>query len=189
MTKRPLRIGFDLDGVILYNPVRIFRPIAGFISPLIYPKKKSRFYVPHSKVEELFWKLLHKTSFIPSSGILHIKELVKKGHIEAYIITGRYKILESDFLSWMKKIEADSFLKAFYLNEKNKQPHLYKEDMIKKLNLDIYVEDNWGIVKHISKNSNTKILWIYNILDRSIPYPFKFPSLKHAMQHVVKNHL
>ena len=57
--------------------------------------------------------------------------------------------------------------------------------MIKKLNLDIYVEDNWDIVRKIKdQKSKIKILWIYNILDRNIKYKHKFSSLKKVIDHL-----
>jgi cytochrome c len=63
--------------------------------------------------------------------------------------------------------------------------------MIKKLNLDIFVEDNWDIAKYL-KNQNsklktgkkTKIFWIYNLLDRNIKYRYKFSSLKEVIKKI-----
>lgn len=40
MAKKPLKVGFDLDGVILYNPVRVLRPFSAFTSKLLFHKKK-----------------------------------------------------------------------------------------------------------------------------------------------------
>ena len=53
--------------------------------------------------------------------------------------------------------------------------------MIKKLGLDVYVEDNWDIVRYLNlkvKSQKSKVYWIYNILDRKIKYQYKFSSLK-----------
>jgi len=57
--------------------------------------------------------------------------------------------------------------------------------MINKLDLDIFVEDNWDIVKHLKmKNEKLKIYWIYNIFDRSINYKYKFSSLKNVINYL-----
>jgi hypothetical protein len=63
--------------------------------------------------------------------------------------------------------------------------------MIKKLNLDIFVEDNWDIAKYLkTQNSKlktekkTKIFWIYNLLDRNIKYWYKFSSLKEVIKKI-----
>lgn len=180
MQKRPLRVGFDLDGVILYNPVRTLRPISHFISTLIFKKKQTSFYIPRTPFEKFMWYLLHKTSFIPARGLNDLKKLVDERRVEAYLITGRYSSLTHDFEKWMKKIKADKHFVAWMHNVKNKQPHHFKTDMIQKLKLDVFVEDNWDIVRNLAstrKGSNAKIFWITNFLDRNIHHAHKFPSL------------
>ena len=64
--------------------------------------------------------------------------------------------------------------------------------MIKKLNLDIYVEDNWDIVNHLNveiknQKSKIKIFWIFNLLDRNIKYKNKFSSLKSVILSLSKD--
>lgn len=188
MSKKTLKVGFDLDGVILYNPIRIFRPIASFLKPFFFKKKKNSnksFYFPHSRLEKILWRILHKTSFAPAKGLGLIKQLSNDNKIETYIITGRYKFLEKDFVKWLKVIKAKTFVKKSVFNIENKQPHIFKEEMIKKLGLDIFVEDNWGIVKYLSKRPlKTKILWINNIFDKGIDYKHKFASLKKTVEYI-----
>jgi hypothetical protein len=58
--------------------------------------------------------------------------------------------------------------------------------MVKRLGLDVFVEDNWDVVSHLNKTTTSKNLWIYNIFDRSIHYPLRFPSLKKAVTHIEK---
>ncbi|NCO88386.1 hypothetical protein GW881_00520, partial [Candidatus Roizmanbacteria bacterium] len=80
-------------------------------------------------------------------------------------------------------------------NSKNEQPHIFKEKMIKKLNLDIYVEDNWDIVNYLEKknfedgNKQRKIVWIYNFFDRQIKYKDRFPILRSAIKMIRTNYL
>lgn len=192
MPKKIIKVGFDLDGVILYNPARIIRPITSMIKHTLLHKKGLIFYYPKSHWEKTFWRILHLSSFITAPGLSDLVELAKSGKIEAYIITARFDFLKDDFHSWIKKIKGDTFLKGYYHNAKNEQPHLFKEKMIKKLNLDVYVEDNWDIVSHLNKsfkneNKIIKILWIYNILDRGMTYTNKFPHLSHAIKHIKNN--
>ena len=58
--------------------------------------------------------------------------------------------------------------------------------MINKLKLDIYVEDNWDIIEKLNHHTKAKIFWITNIVDRKIPYQFKFSSLKEVCQYLKK---
>lgn len=187
MQKKPLRVGLDLDGVILYNPARIARPIAALAKKILLHKKKVSFTVPKRKWEQYVWYLLHKSSIFVAPGFDTIQELAKKGEIEVYIITGRYSFLKKDLEKWLKKIKADTFVKEWFYNKNDDQPHTYKEKLVRDLNLDVFVEDNWDIVKHLnsklnSHNPKLKVYWIYNIFDRNIPYDHKFPSLKKAVE-------
>jgi len=191
MKNKVLKVGFDLDGVLLYNPARIFRPIIYFIKKYILKRKTNQFYYPKNKLEKLIWLFLHKSSLFPAPGVKKIKQLIKEKKIKAYVISARYESLKEDFLFWKKKIDPENLFSSWYYNEKNDQPHLYKEKMIKKLKLDVFVEDNWDIVKYLkTQNSKlktekkTKIFWIYNLLDRNIKYRYKFSSLKEVIKKI-----
>lgn len=191
MKKKVLKVGFDLDGVILYNPIRVARPIIAFFKSIFFNHKKPLFfYYPKTKIEKLFWKILHLSSLFPAPGVNEIKKLVKEKKIKAYLITGRYSFLENDFQQWIKKLKLKNFFEGIYFNKNDLQPHLFKEKMIKKLNLDIYIEDNWDIVNYLQKtlaNSNskkTKIFWVYNLLDIRKKYQYKFSSLKTAFKKI-----
>lgn len=184
-SKKKLRIGFDLDGVLLYNPARIVRrPVKSFKRRFI-PKRTDTFYVPASPLGKFIWRVMHWSSFTVASGYDLIKELAKDPDIDIYLITARYDFLKSDFHRWLKKLDAKNVFTKTIMNEKNLQPHQYKLKELEKLNLDYFVEDNWDIVHHLHKNSHTKAYWIYNIFDRQVDYNLKFPTLKKAVKHII----
>ena len=58
--------------------------------------------------------------------------------------------------------------------------------MVNKHKLAIFIEDNLDIVKHLHGRSKTKIYWIYNIVDRHYPHPYKFPYLERALEKIMK---
>ncbi len=194
MSKKPLKVGFDLDGVLLYNPTRIVRPLIKLAKRILGVKKDKQhvFFIPHNSVQlklwRPIWKFLHTSSLFVAPGYQDIIELIKDKKIEAYIITARYSFLNDNTESWFKKMNAKKYFKGTFINKDDKQPHLFKEEMIKKLDLDVFVEDNWDIVTHLQKqySKNKKIYWIYNLLDRTIPHPYKFPTLKHAVEQLKK---
>ena len=181
---QPLRIGFDLDGVVLYNPARIVRRPITMFKHFFIPKQEKRFYVPQSKIERAFWHVLHWSSFMVSPGFHIIHSLTRKGLIEPYIITARYGFLRKDFEYWAKKLNFQVHFKGHFMNDKNEQPHEFKERMIKKLNLDMFVEDNLNIVDHLNKTTDIEVLWIYNIFDTFVPYKHKYPTLKRALNYI-----
>jgi len=184
MKKQILKVGFDLDGVLLYNPIRITRPIVSFVKKLFFKKKGLHFYSPQTTWEKQLWQLFHKSSIFIAPGLEDIKKLIRTKKIKAYIITARYSFLKNDLEKWLNKMDINHYFSGVFYNEKDEQPHLFKERTIKKLNLDIFVEDNWDIVRHI--NQKVKVLWIYNIFDRNIHYKYKFSSLKDVIKYLNK---
>jgi len=184
MKKQILKVGFDLDGVLLYNPARIARPIIVFFKKIFLKKEVDKFHYPQTKIQKLIWLMLHKVVFGPALGYDELKKLIKTKKMKAYIITGRNESLKDDYNRWMKKLEAKKYFSGYFFNDKNEQPYLFKERMIRKLKLDLYVEDNWDIVNYLKKQ--TKVLWIYNIFDRNINYRYKFSSLKNVLKFISK---
>jgi len=184
MAKKPLKVGFDLDGVILYNPVRVLRPVSAFLSKILFHKKQTSFYIPKTPFEKFIWYLLHKSSFVPARGLSNLRKLVQEGRIEAHLVTGRYASLSSDFNSWMKSIDAEHLFASQSHNAKNEQPHIFKQNMIKKLGLDVFVEDNWDIVKELKIQTRPKIFWITNFLDRRIAHEHKFANLRGVIKQL-----
>jgi hypothetical protein len=183
---KPLKVGFDLDGVILYNPIRIFRPFISTFKRDILKIKKTKFKIPRTPFEKKVFTLLHKTSLFIAPGYSDLIQLIKDGKIEAYLITGRFSFLKKDTQVWLQKMNATQYFKQWYYNRHDEQPHLYKANLIKKLKLDYFVEDNWDIVKYVQKaQPQTKVLWVYNFLDSHIKYPFKFTSLRESLKHII----
>ncbi|PIV09219.1 hypothetical protein COS31_04030 [Candidatus Roizmanbacteria bacterium CG02_land_8_20_14_3_00_36_15] len=183
MAQKTLKVGFDLDGVILYNPFRIVRPFIAIFKKIVlgFDHRPLKFYYPKTRLERYFWRVAHKSSFFIGYGFWEILTLIKKRRIKAYIITARFSFLENDLNRKIKQLGIKKYFSAIYFNRKDEQPHLFKEKMIKKLGLDVYVEDNWDIVRYLNlkvKSQKSKVYWIYNILDRKIKYQYKFSSLK-----------
>ncbi len=196
---KKLKVGFDLDGVLLYNPARIVRPIISKLKRKKFiHRKELQFYVPQKKWEQRMWQLFHKSSLFVAPGFKYIKQLVKDDKIEAYIITARYNHLKKDFDKWFAKMNRGNIFTKAFLNEKDEQPHEFKERMIKKLNLDVFIEDNWDIVNYLhsefsmpqsqKKSTNQRklvdIYWIFNFFDKGIEHPHKFGNLESALNNL-----
>ncbi len=185
-----LKVGFDLDGVILYNPTRVARPIISAMKRVVAPNRSGKFYVPRSGVGKEIWHMLHASSMFIEPGYDRVKNLVKKNKIEGYIITARYGFLAQDFAKWQQKLEADKYFRDCFYNKKNEQPQMYKQRMIETLDLDVFIEDNWDIVNALVQNPRNKkrrIYWVYNIIDRLfVKYPYGHPSLNSVMKTLEK---
>jgi glycosyltransferase involved in cell wall biosynthesis len=191
--KVPLKVGFDFDGVLMYNPARVIRPIVSFFKrkKLLIRRKELDFFIPKTPFQKRFFWLLHQSSLFPAIDLDEIRRLVEAGEIEAYVITGRYSFLKSDFERWLKRINAKDIFKGTYSNEKDEQPHLFKARKIEELGLDVFIEDNWDIVNFLHRKfwtkggvKKVKILWIYNLFDRNIRFDRRFSQLSDALKHI-----
>lgn len=188
--KKTLKVGFDLDGVILYNPIRTLRPFAKkILKPVktaLFHQKREAFYQPKSSFEKFLWRIIHLTSFKINKGYGDLINLAKDKNIKFYLITGRYGFLKSDYEAWLKKIRATEVFEECYINNQSVQPNIFKEKMIKKLKLDVYVEDNWDIIEKLNHHTGAEILWMTNLADRMIPYRNKFNDLTEVCQFLKK---
>lgn len=183
--KKPIKVGLDFDGVVAYNPFRLIRAPIAYFKRQILGVEKLNFYYPTSSWEQIFWKIIHQSSIFPAKGTKLFRELVEEGIIEAHLITARYSFLDDQLHSWLDRKKLKHLFKTINLNTEDNQPHLFKEKIVSQHKLDIFIEDNLDIVKHLHGKSKTKIYWIYNILDRKYPYPHKFPYLEQALKHII----
>ena len=189
MKQKKLKAGFDFDGVIAYNPLRVLRKPVNMIMRVILGKSSLEYY-PQSKQSQWLWKILHKSSFLPSPGLKDLRKLLEEDKIEGYIITGRFAMLDEDLRRWLQQHEIEHLFKRIYVNKKNKFPYIFKEEMINKLKLDYFLEDNWDVIKYLNrslpKQSKTQLHWIYNIIDHFIPYKNKHPHLSSFLTTITK---
>lgn len=184
MAQHTPRIGFDFDGVIMYNPARAIRRPMSFFKKHFLPARKSHFLYPKGRIAQWINHLLHKSSFKPSQGYKDVVELSKNGSITPFIITARWSFLKKDFHTWIDSLHASRYFQGYFINENNDQPHIFKEKMIKSLKLDVFIEDNLDIVDYLREKTDAEILWISNIFDRHEKRPLAFRNLTEAVAYI-----
>ena len=70
----------------------------------------------------------------------------------------------------VKRYKLDKIFNTMYFNYENRQPHQFKNDVIRKLNLDTYIDDDLQLLEYlIDKNPKTKFFW----LNKKISKPLK----------------
>lgn len=155
-----MRIGFDLDKVFIDSPP--FIP-SRWIEKA-YKKRDNGIllYRIPSYPEQLFRKSLHHPAFRqPIKKNLEILKTLSKEHNQLYLISSRYKFLEEITNQLIKKHGLDTLFDGLYFNYGNEQPHHFKNDVLKNLKLDVYVDDDLSLLKHIAKdNKKTKFYWL-----------------------------
>ena len=184
---RKIRVGFDFDGVIFYNTVRNLRPYIYFVKRYLLGIKKTKFYLPKNPFVQKIAFFLHKSSYRPNFGFNDFLKLIKDPRYEVYIITARLSFMKDNVHNLLKRFDLKG-IKQIIQNHDDAQPHLYKEALIKKLKLDYYVDDNWDIVKHLTENTQAKIIWVDNFVDSLfIKHPYRGRNLRGVI-NIIKNH-
>ncbi|MBI4990536.1 hypothetical protein HZB96_00400 [Candidatus Gottesmanbacteria bacterium] len=186
MSKKVLKVGLDFDGVVAYNPFRIVRAPITFLKRNILGIRKLQFWYPRRYWQQIFWQILHESSIFPAKGVDLLEKLVKEKNVEAHLVTARYSFLDDHLYNWLDKYGLRKLFKTVNLNKKDEQPHVFKEKIIKKHNLDVFIEDNLDIVAYLHGKGKTKIFWIYNLLDRFQAHPYKFPYLEKALEEIMR---
>jgi len=156
-----IRIGFDLDKIFIDYP-----PLVpdGLIDHL-YKKKANGtlLYRIPSRPEQFIRQLSHTPYFRPPiiPNIKFLKSLSKQKY-ELFLISSRFGFLQKQTLSLMKHLELDQIFDAMYFNFNNLQPHIFKDQVLKELQLDIYVDDDIHLLKYVAKgNKKTKLFWLH----------------------------
>jgi len=137
--RKIIKIGFDLDGVIVGKPPLVPKGLIEFL--VKKPANSSlHFRFPKSCLEQYVRKFSHFYLFRPPlrQNIDFIKKLNSKKY-ELYVISGRYSFLTAETDCWLKKRGLENLFKAVFINLGNEQPHLFKERIIKELNWIIFL--------------------------------------------------
>jgi hypothetical protein len=179
----PKVVGFDFDGVVIYNPWHVARGgIAAFKRHFLGLNKTS-FYRPKNKWQYLIWRVLFLFSFPAKSGLREIERLKQEGKINPILLTGRFDLSRQKVQAILTRAGFPDLFSEIITNENNGQPHLFKERVIVEKNMEVYVEDNIDIVLYLRKKlPQVKFFWIYNVIDRRFDYPLKYSSLLSAVK-------
>lgn len=156
-----MKIGFDLDKIFVdYPPL-----IPDSLIDRLYKKKANGvlLYRIPSRPEQLLRQFSHYHIFRPPirSNIKFLRSIPKDKH-QLYLISSRFGFLEKQTLSLLHKLGLDQVFDRMYFNFENKQPHEFKNEVLKKLNLDLYVDDDLPLLQYITKNNkHTKFFWLH----------------------------
>ena len=155
-----MRIGFDFDKIFIDYPPLL--PTVWFDK--FYKQKDNGvlLYRIPSYPEQLLRKMLHLPFLRPpiNENLTFLKGISKEKN-KLYLISSRYKFLKPETNRLVKKYHLDKIFDELYFNFGNQQPHLFKNDIIKKLHLDLYVDDDLSLIQHVATdNPQTTFFWL-----------------------------
>ena len=164
-----MNVGFDLDKVFINFPFFVPTKIIDF-----FYKGRSNgsltYRIP-SRLEQIVRIFSHYPLFRAPiiENINYVRNLTLANKNKYYLISSRFGFLEKKTTDLIKKYNLDKIFNTMYFNYENKQPHLFKDEVIKKLNLDLYLDDDLELLEYLAKNNpKTKFFWLNKKISNSL---------------------
>jgi len=157
MAMKTIKIGVDLDGVIVGKPIFIPK---SFIEWLVknHHSRLLNYRFPKSRIEKWIRQKSHHWTLRPPmrKNFIVVKSLANQKNMQIFIISGRYSFLEGKTKEWFKRNGFVCTPERIFLNVNDEQPHYFKEKIIKKLDLDYFFDDDPKIIQYLKvKIKNT----------------------------------
>ncbi len=164
-----MNIGFDLDKVFIDYP--FFLP--DFIIDRLYKKKANGqlIYRIPNKPEQMLRLLIHHPFLRQpiKENVEFMKDLASKNTHKHYLISSRLGFLKEKTLHLVKKHQLNKLFEDLYFNFENKQAHIFKNEIIQKLKIDMYVDDDLHLLKYLAQNNaKTKFFWLNKKIKKNL---------------------
>lgn len=165
-----MNIGFDLDKIFINFPPFVPTKIIDWLYKG-KPNGALKYRMP-SRPEQIIRIFTHYPLFRQpiTKNMSYVKNLALANKNRYYLISSRFGFLEKRTSSVIKRYKLDKIFNAMYFNYSNIQPHEFKNEIIKKLDLDMYIDDDLQLLEYlINKNPKTNFFW----LNKKINKPLK----------------
>lgn len=156
-----MNIGFDLDGIFIDKLLFVPR----FIVEGLYRKHNTNklAYRYPSKIEQAIRKISHRSIFRPAfkENIAFLDKLARNNNHKRYLISGRFGFIKKETEDILRKYKITQHFDKKFLNSDNHQPHNFKNNIIKKYNIHIHVDDDLPLLEFLAKkNPQAKFFWL-----------------------------
>jgi uncharacterized HAD superfamily protein len=156
-----IRIGIDLDGVLALQPMNGFWFHLRLLKEKLLKKLSVRaYYLPKSSLEKLAWKVINQRRKPFANKNRSLNEVYKLPNVELYLITSRYSFMKQITADWLNRHNFLKYFKEIIYNHGDKNPHSFKVDIVNKLNLQYFIDDDWETISALQAQTTTNIIWI-----------------------------
>lgn len=151
---KQIRLAIDLDGVIVDKPPFVPRAILEFLFKGDL-KEKLNYRFPISRWEQLLRQASHFYLFRPPirDNLDFLKNNLGRGKFRLYVVSARYAFIKKQTSDWLSRQKIDHLFEEVFLNSKNQQPHLFKEEVLIKLKPDIFIDDDRLLVNYLAEKT------------------------------------
>ncbi len=169
-----MNIGFDLDGIFVDHPPLVPKSIIEWL----YKKKGNGLsYRFPGKLEQKIRILSHIPILRPPIRN-NLKSLRKADMNNLFLVSSRFSFLKEMTFEWDKKNNIFSYFKKVYFNDEDKQPHLFKDEIIKREKITEFVDDDLDLLFYLARqNPNVCFFWL-STTRAKIPLPPNIKSIR-----------
>ncbi len=170
MNKAGQIIAFDFDGVFVNHPPLIPKALIESLYKVHTNRLAYRF---PNKIEQKIRVLSHYPNLRPSIKINMLAlPKISKTNNELLLISSRFSFLKGKTESWDKKNHIFKFFRTVLFNYNDKQPHIFKDEMIKKEKVNKFIDDDLDLLIFLSeKNPQVEFFWL-----EELKKPIDLPS-------------
>ncbi len=162
-------IGFDFDKVFIDYPPFIPYSFIDYLykGSLVFRKNRTKNVVLHYRSPGPFEQKIRILSHYPifrnviKNNVTSLKKISEMKNCKTYLVSSRFGFLKERTENIMDKYHLKKYFDGIYFNFENQQPHIFKEKTIKKLKIDIYIDDDLDLALYLAKkNPALKIFWL-----------------------------
>ncbi len=162
-------IAFDFDGVFVNHPPLVPKALIESLYKVRTNKLAYRF--PNT-IEQKIRVISHSPYLRPSikTNILALPKISKTNN-ELLLISSRFSFLKKRTELWDKKNHIFNFFNKTIFNYDDKQPHIFKDEMIKKEKVGKFIDDDLELLMFLAKeNPEVEFYWLEE-LKKTIELP------------------
>ncbi|HYK09103.1 MAG TPA: hypothetical protein VEW42_06440 [Candidatus Eisenbacteria bacterium] len=164
-----MNIGFDLDGIFVHLP-----PIlpAWVIERLYRERNQTQLHyrIP-GEIEKRIRILSHASLLRPpiKENILFAKNLSHSKKYTFFLVSSRFGFLKQQTEKIIRKYGIDKIFHKIYFNYDNEQPHIFKDRIIKKMKISLFIDDDIYLLTYLAKeNPTTQFFWLNTSTNKKI---------------------
>ena len=156
-----MNIGFDLDGIF----VRLPPILPAWVIERLYRERnqtKLHYRIP-GKIEKRIRILSHASLLRPpiKENILFAKNLSRSKKYTFFLVSSRFGFLRQQTEKIIRRYGIDTIFHKIYFNYDNEQPHVFKDRIIKKMKISLFIDDDIYLLAFLAKeNPTTRFFWL-----------------------------
>lgn len=180
-------IGFDFDKVFINYPPFVPYFLVDFLykGRSVFENKPTRTTNLHYRFPGYYEQLLRILTHHPilrnpiTENINYLKKITKLKKNKTYLVSSRYSFLRDRTEKIIDKYSLEKYFDGIYFNYENIQPHIFKEKTIKKLRIEVYIDDDLHLAMYLARKiPSLKIFWVNDGNDTRVKMPNSITAIR-----------